>query len=393
MHVVRGGKRLLNTRHHLDSRPAHRGRVARSGGRRSAGSSPPTASPASGSATRRSASPPTARSASSCPPRSPHLANAPHGRYVLACPGRVRAPGRGVGRPGRRRTGPSPTASTYDTGRGRWYLTASWQHPVAQTIPLDAARANGVIGVDTNADHLAAYRLDTHGNPIGEPAPLLLRPVRHRRSPRRPGPARPHPPPALGQACGVNAIARRGPRLHRREDPREARPQEAVPAADLRHAHRQAPRPAGLDGRRDRHRRSSPSTRPTPAAGAPSTGRSPSPPRPARPPATMPLAWRSGRRALGHPIRRRTAPPPHDQSDRAGHRTVQAGPGARGREGTRPRIPGPRTRSVPPDAERTRGTSASKTVRDARSSASWVQDSLLLTDEERFTPMAPGATL
>ncbi|MGW1260142.1 IS200/IS605 family accessory protein TnpB-related protein, partial [Streptomyces sp. NPDC002513] len=53
-----------------------------------------------------------------------------------------------------------------------------------------------------------------------------------------------------------------------------------------------------------------------------------------------------GRRALGHPIRRRTAPPPHDQSDRAGHRTVQAGPGHRGREENRPRVTGPRTRSV-----------------------------------------------
>ncbi|GAB2884073.1 hypothetical protein GCM10022245_19490 [Streptomyces mayteni] len=53
-----------------------------------------------------------------------------------------------------------------------------------------------------------------------------------------------------------------------------------------------------------------------------------------------------GRRALGHPIRRRMAPPPHDRSDRAGHRTVQASSMAPGREGNRPRIPGPRTRSV-----------------------------------------------
>ncbi|MGW3826840.1 hypothetical protein ACWEAF_32195 [Streptomyces sp. NPDC005071] len=64
-----------------------------------------------------------------------------------------------------------------------------------------------------------------------------------------------------------------------------------------------------------------------------------------------------GRRALGHPIRRRTAPPPHDQSDRAGHRTAQAEPGARGREGTRP----PTTDRPPggpsPSGKRTRGTS------------------------------------
>jgi IS605 OrfB family transposase len=36
-----------------------------------------------------------------------------------------------------------------------------------------------------------------------------------------------------------------------------------------------------------------------------------------------------GRRALGYPIRRRTAPPRDDQSDRRGHRTVQARPGTR----------------------------------------------------------------
>ncbi|MET7902371.1 IS200/IS605 family accessory protein TnpB-related protein, partial [Streptomyces sp. NPDC005355] len=89
-----------------------------------------------------------------------------------------------------------------------------------------------------------------------------------------------------------------------------------------------------------------------------------------------------GRRALGHPIRRRTAPPPQHQSDAAGHRTVQAGPVARGREETRP----PVTERAH-DAHRrtgtqqgTRATSASKTVRDARSAWQWVQDSLLLTD-------------
>jgi len=87
-----------------------------------------------------------------------------------------------------------------------------------------------------------------------------------------------------------------------------------------------------------------------------------------------------GRRALGHPIRRRTAPPSHDQSDRVGHRTVQARPGTPGREEPRPRIPGPRTRSVSPSAERTRATRTSKTVRDVRSDQAWVQDPLLLTE-------------
>ncbi|MEU6325041.1 hypothetical protein [Streptomyces sp. NPDC047009] len=53
-----------------------------------------------------------------------------------------------------------------------------------------------------------------------------------------------------------------------------------------------------------------------------------------------------GRRALGHRIRRRTAPPRRHQSDAGGHRTAQARPSDRGREGNRPRVPGPRTRSV-----------------------------------------------
>ncbi len=53
--------------------------------------------------------------------------------------------------------------------RGRWYLKASWTRPVVKTVPLETARAKGMVGVDTNADHFAAYRLDRHGNPVGDP--------------------------------------------------------------------------------------------------------------------------------------------------------------------------------------------------------------------------------
>jgi len=56
-----------------------------------------------------------------------------------------------------------------DTVRGRWYLDASWTRKDLPAVPLDALRADGVIGVDMNADHLAAWRLDPHGNPLGEP--------------------------------------------------------------------------------------------------------------------------------------------------------------------------------------------------------------------------------
>jgi hypothetical protein len=75
----------------------------------------------------------------------------------------------------------------------------------------------------------------------------------------------------------------------------------------------------------------------------------------------------------------RTAPPPHDRSDRAGHRTIQAGPGTRGREGTRP----PTTDRPPggpsPNGTRKREPSASNTVRDAPSTQQWVQNSLTHT--------------
>lgn len=71
-----------------------------------------------------------------------------------------------------------------------------------------------------------------------------------------------------------------------------------------------------------------------------------------------------GRRALGHPIRRRTAPPPHDQSDRVGYRTVRAALVAPGRQEPRPRAPGHDPRR--PDVERTRATRTPNTVRDVR---------------------------
>lgn len=97
-----------------------------------------------------------------------HLANAPHGRYVLAC--RVAVAHRGEQWRDRVTANRAVAYRIHeDTGRGRWYLTASWTIPPVKTVPLAAARTNGVVGVDTNADHLAAWRLDRHGNPVGTP--------------------------------------------------------------------------------------------------------------------------------------------------------------------------------------------------------------------------------
>jgi len=75
------------------------------------------------------------------------------------------------------------------------------------------------------------------------------------------------------------------------------------------------------------------------------------------------------RRALGHPIRRRTTPPRTHQSDGCGHRTVQADRGTRGREETRhPVTDRSRELRARTGTTRTRATSrTSKTVRDVRS--------------------------
>jgi hypothetical protein len=87
-----------------------------------------------------------------------YLANAPHGRYVLAS--RVRFAHRGEPRADRIGANRAVAYRIHeDTARGRWYLTASWTIPAVRTVPLATVRAGGLVGVDTNADHLAAWRL------------------------------------------------------------------------------------------------------------------------------------------------------------------------------------------------------------------------------------------
>ncbi|MFD6325136.1 hypothetical protein ACFWOL_20210 [Streptomyces sp. NPDC058442] len=104
-----------------------------------------------------------------------HLANAPRGRYRLQCTvlfhhlreewlDRVTA----------------NRAVRYDIvhnpARGRWYLDASWSSDKATPPTPEEIRAAGarMLGVDLNADHLAATVLDEHGNPAGEPHTVPL---------------------------------------------------------------------------------------------------------------------------------------------------------------------------------------------------------------------------
>jgi len=377
--VVRGGRRLLNTRHNLDKAQltehewrqrweAERWFLAADGesGKRF------------GNETIRVT--PDGEVSVKLPAPLAHLANSKHGRYVLAS--KVAFAHRG--QEWRDRID-SNRAVAYrihlDVERGRWYLTASWQRPVVKTIPLETARANGMAGVDTNAGHFAAYRLDRHGNPVGEPHRFhydLSGSADHRDAQIR------HAITRLlhwAKSCGVAAIALENldftAEKTREKHGRKKRFRQLIsgmPTGKLKARLISMAAEAGQS-----------IVAVDPAYTSQWGGQHWQKPlvTPRRKISRHDAAGIAiGRRALGHPIRRRTAPPPHDQSDRAGHRTVQAEPGIRGREETRPPVTErahdarTRTRTI----QGTRETSASKTVRDARSAGQWVQDSLLITD-------------
>ncbi|MFD9603521.1 IS200/IS605 family accessory protein TnpB-related protein [Streptomyces sp. NPDC059970] len=374
--VVRGGRRLLNTRHHLaqaqltedqwrERWEAERWFIAADGesGKRF------------GNETIRVT--PDGEVSIKLPAPLAHLANAPHGRYTLTV--RIGFAHRGAEWADRITANRAVAYRVHlDTERGRWYLTASWQRPVVQTVPLEAARALGVIGVDTNADHFAAYRLDRHGNPVGEPRRFfydLSGTAAHRDAQIR------HALTRLinwAKRCGVTAIAIEDldftTEKTREKHGRRKRFRQlisGIPTGKLK---------ARLVSMAAEQGLSIVAVDPayTSLWGAQHWQK----------PLATPKRKMSrhdaagiaiGRRALGHPIRRRTAPPPHDRSDRAGHRTAQAGPGDRGREGTRPPATDHAPRDVPPNGTRKRQPSATNTVRDAPSTQQWVQDSLTHT--------------
>ncbi|WP_189323539.1 hypothetical protein [Streptomyces flaveus] len=102
-------------------------------------------------------------------------ANAPRGRYVLDAAAVFSH--RGGPWADRIAAGASVRYDiTYDPARGRWYLDASWSTTAkGQTAPaLETLRQHPVLAVDVNADHLAAWVLDPHGNPVGTPHTIPL---------------------------------------------------------------------------------------------------------------------------------------------------------------------------------------------------------------------------
>ncbi|MEU6236754.1 IS200/IS605 family accessory protein TnpB-related protein [Kitasatospora sp. NPDC047058] len=307
-----------------------------------------------------------------------HLANAKHGRYTLAA--RVAFSYRGDEWRDRIEANRAVAYRIHlNTASRRWYLDASWTRKALPVTPLDVLRADGVIGVDTNADHLAAWRLDQYGNPIGQPRRFdydLSGTAAHRDAQLR------HALTRLlhwAKTTGVQAIAIEDldftdSKTREKHGCKKRFRQliSGIPTGKLRARLLSMCTEAGIGviavdpaytsiwGAQHWQKPLSTDRRSVSRHQA----------------AGVAIA----RRALGYRIRRRTAPPRQHQSDAGGHRTAQARPSDRGREETRPRIPGPRTRSASPDAERTRATRTSKTVRDVRSAQAWVQDSLLLTD-------------
>ncbi|WP_345474259.1 IS200/IS605 family accessory protein TnpB-related protein [Actinoallomurus oryzae] len=342
--VVRGGKRLLGNRHNLDvAQLTETEWRARWQAKRRFLQADGESGKRYGNETIRVT--PDGEVSLKLPAPLDHLANAGHGRYVLAA--KVSFAHRGDQWRDRVSGNRAVAYRVHeDLDRGRWYLTASWTIPPVKTLPLEAARAGGLIGVDTNADHLAAWRLDQHGNPVGEPRRFdydLSGTSGHRDAQVRHALTRLlHWAQRHSLAIAIENLdfdAEKTREKHGRRK-RFRRLISGMPVSQLRARLVAMAAELGITivavdpaytSKWGAQHWQKPLTTP-------------------RRPATRHEAASVaiGRRALGHPIRRRTAPPPHDQSDRAGHRTVQAAPATPEREEPRPRVPGPRTRSAPP---------------------------------------------
>jgi hypothetical protein len=100
------------------------------------------------------------------------LANRPHGRYRLSVP--VSFPYRGDEVAAQAATGAIRYDIFFQPERHRWYLDASWTTPPPPPADLDELRRSPVLGVDLNADHLAAVVVDPSGNPVGAAVSVLL---------------------------------------------------------------------------------------------------------------------------------------------------------------------------------------------------------------------------
>src|SRR6266545_7142202 len=103
-----------------------------------------------------------------------HLANAPHGRFRLACP--VQFSHRAEEWAAQVVSGAVRYDIAFVPDRGRWYLSASWKRPAPLAVTVPQAVVGGILAVDLNAGHLACWQVDPDGNPVrvGIDIPLAL---------------------------------------------------------------------------------------------------------------------------------------------------------------------------------------------------------------------------
>ena len=310
-----------------------------------------------------------------------HLANAAHGRYVLA--GRVEFAHRGP--EWRARVAADRAVAYrihYNPGKDRWYVDALWRPKDAPAMSLAALRSGEVIGVDLNADHLAAWRVDIHGNPIGRPRTFAY--DLSGSSTRRDAQVR-HALTALlrwAVRTGVKALAVEDlnftdseSREHYGRRKWFRRLVSGLPTGRFRARLLAMASEAGVaviavdpaytsrwGAEHWQKSTSTPNHQTTRHEAA---------------------AVAIGRRALGRRLRRRAAPPRQHQTDAAGHRTVQAGGGSQGREEASRPGSGSRTRSVPP----TRRPYAGDQATQHRSGPPIDQGLTLVDVQERFDPL------
>jgi hypothetical protein len=287
--VVRGGKRLLNTRHHLQqARLSEERWRARWRAERRFLQADGESGKRYGNETIRVT--PAGEVSIKLPAPLAHLANAPHGRYVLSAT--VAFAHRGEQWRDRVAANRAVAYRIHeDTACGGWYLTASWTIPPVRTVPLAAARARGMAGVNTNADHLAAWRLDAHGNPVGQPrrfAYELTGTAAHRDAQIRHALIRLlHWAARHGLTIAIEDLA------SRRRPPARSTAAARSSATSSPACRSPGCGPGSWAWPPNSASPSWLSTPPTPRSGAPSTGRNPSPPQPGRPAATTQQPWRS----------------------------------------------------------------------------------------------------
>jgi IS605 OrfB family transposase len=293
-----------------------------------------------------------------------HLANDKHGRYTIAAP--VRFAHRGDEWASRVETNSAVAYTiTFDPARARWYLTAAWQPASVPQVTWGQAVHAGCIGVDTNDDHYAAWRLDRHGNPIGRPRRFYYDmggTADHRDAQIRHATTRLlHWARQVGaMAIGIENLDFADGKTREKHGRRKAfrRLISRFPTTKLRSrlvsmAAEQGLAIVAVDPAYTSRWGAEHWQKPTTTARHKTT----------RHEAASLVV---GRRALGHPARRRTPPPPSHQSDGVGHRSAQAQQRDRRREGTRPPETGPPTRWMSPPGQRTREPSLPNTVRDRR---------------------------